>query len=300
MSRKGRVRKTLQGIEIMNVANPVLAEPCSTKELEASISREQQHANIAETIERRFLEVTQSSLAHWQAEIQNIDFDDYRLLVSIAVPFVLPSDPFHRRERTRLREDFAEFLFKRENQKKLSNQLLHPMLVAFLIDTFSLKHLDSRIMKRLKRLPQRSSAGRPTEPVPSDMQMRITKEGKAIYRKLQDIRGQVEKWQKKLADLNAAMIRLKLRKRYPAAKFKWMPHFLTMSSKLPRRRYYASERNQSAFSEVTSLDASVPSCQITEPRAWSIIDIATKVTQAHLLQETGKQIALLRIRALIR
>ena len=300
MSRKEKVRTILPGLTIIDIAKPVLAKPCSVEELEVGINQEQLDSYIAGSIERRFNEITQSSLGHWQAEIQNISFNDSCLLVSIEVPFVLPFDSPYRRDQIRLREGFAEYLFKRDTQKKLSNQFLYPMLVDYLIEAFELKKVNSYIMKRLKKIPQRSLAGRPTAPIPSDMQVRIIQEGKAIFGMLRLIRGQVQEWQKKNHDLTDSTIQKKLRKKYPASKFKWMAHFLKMGAKLPRRRYDASERNWVPSMEVTSPDTKPTPCKLTEPSEWSVVDIATRVTQSHILHETGKRIALQRIKALLR
>jgi hypothetical protein len=300
MPRKEKVRPILPGIEELVLVNPVYTKLHSEEEFESSVSPKEFDRRIAVSLDRRIQEITQSSLGHWPAEIQNIEFNDYGFLMSIEVPFVLSSDAKFRRDEIRLQTGFAQYLFKTDNQKKLSNQFLYPMLVNYLIEAFGIKTVNPMVRNYLKNIPQRTLAGRPNGPISSDVQGRVTQEGKAILEMLRVIRTKVQGWQMKTPDLNDLAIQQRIRKRYPASKFKWIPHFLKMCSKLPRRRYEVSASALVRSPVNAPNHEKLTTCTITDPKDWSVIDIAIRVTQAQILQQTGRRIALLKIKALLK
>jgi hypothetical protein len=199
MSQKEKVRTILPGIEVLDLVNPVYAEPYSEEGAELGINPEQFDDRIAKSLELPIQQITQSSLGRWLAKIRNIEFNDFGLLVSVEVPFVISSS---RRDEIRLQKGFAKYPSKRDNQKLLSNRFFYPMLVAYLIEAFGIRTVNPRIRSRLKKIPQRTLAGRPTEPISSDMQARIRQEGKAIREMLTGIRRQVQEWQKRTDGLS--------------------------------------------------------------------------------------------------
>jgi hypothetical protein len=302
MSRGRKARSVETGFEIVNIDNPTVADkPYNEDETETDEDRKRLAKRLARSMEWRIKEVTNASLGYWPAEILNIKFDADGLLVSTWLPFPLlrPSRvtgewPPRRAEQESLRDRYAEYLLTSASEKELAS-FYFQKLVNFLIEHLFPVKLNTEVIKHLKRISQRALAGRPAEAITPEMRQRIISDGQSISEKVETIKTQITLWQKK-GPLQDRTILTRLRSRYPPSKFAWIEHFLSLSPTFPRRRYLSKSDDASRYSE----DGNLPSCKISEPEDWSMIDIVAKVLQAHLREETRKRIALLKIKALIR
>jgi hypothetical protein len=309
MATKRSKRVVDTGFEILDATPEMrVGSPSPEDKIETDKDREFLDEKLASALEIRIKTITGASLGQWPAEIVKITSDSDGLHLSMLLPFpilrpspVLGRWPPSRREQNQLRNSFAEFLLTETSQRDVAS-FFHQKLASFLIELKCPKKLSLIILEWLNSIVQRKLAGRPKRIITHDMRRRIKTEGRFILNVIRAMKNQVELWQKKNKSLEDSTILTRLRKKYLRSSYAGMiQHFWNIRDELPRRRHHANTLDAAAFSEDASLEGNKErQCKISEPGEWSMIDIAAKVTQAHLLKETGKQIAQSKIRTLIK
>jgi hypothetical protein len=262
-------------------------------------SQEKLDRMVTRVIKDRFTDVLNFCLP---AEIETISVGkkDFRLIV--CVPFDLP-DPSPdggkwwatRAAQNKLRRDFAKHLKSGRFNKTLAN-LFYTELAHFLLKRDNIGRYSKGIQRLLRKIPQQTLAGRPSNPIRKHLANEITNEGVKIYQALQNIQEAIRRWKNNDPKIEDPGIKKKLSRRYLVKTYPWMPLFYELIPKLPCKPYFDTgiETTQIVDKSGHPLPA-----RLCEPDRWSTIDIAVKIIQAKLLQERGIKFPLRGIRQVL-
>lgn len=263
--------------------------------------RKKLYKSIARSLESKIKSVTDISLGRFPATIEDIQIEEDRLMILIGIPFLLPPaapEPdkltLPRREKELIRKQFVKYLRKKENEKQMSN-FFHTQLVRFLIGICTSKKYSPEIVKHLRRISQRNLAGRPPQVLPPKALRYIRAEGGSIKSAILDMQSLVQAMKRRTKDLTDTGVLEMLGREFPSSKYTWMPSFLAIKDKLPRKRYESSgitDRN----SVESDSEGNLPPCSLSEPENWWTLEIATRIIQEELFAETKDRYPLQAIR----
>lgn len=280
----------------------VLSDSASSDEDDYGHTRTTMDKLLARALERQFTEVLRWVYRYSDAEIRRIDDRGECLDIVFRMPFYLPEPEYDygtwlatRRAQSKLRRGFINHLRKREVVKDLSDYFF-TKLAQYLLELNNISRYSKAIQKHLRRIAQKMLAGRRRHPIDKNIAKRIEREGVDIYRTIQQMQRCIERWKRTNPKIEDQAITKKIDRFYPIRNYPWMPFFTSLIRRLPCKPYFGSKNDLS--NGVDEVGKPLPA-RLSEPNRWSTIDIAVKILQKKLLQESGLQFSLQDIKGLL-
>jgi len=256
---------------------------------------------LALAIERRYTDVLESVFFNSNPEIKKVKVDKDSLELSVYFPFLLPQpSPGGGKwmdttaAQRKLRRDFAQYLHGKEFGIELAN-FFRAHFATFLLKLGNISKYRTSIQKHLRRLPQKSNAGRRRQAIDKAIARQIRCYGPQALEWLKDLQKTVESWIRVDPQLEDEGLSKKIFRRYPAKNYPWVTFFMKIAYQIPRKPYSVS-----TCDNTSTYGGELPPATLSEPTRWSTLDISAKVLQAKLAHDHGVQFPLRSIRDILR